>query len=1055
MNISEMKTKTFWKGEAEVSGLVKDQEQSYHTTIYVKGSQLRDYSCSCAEGNSFRGPCRHAKALWEAYEKGYSQEGRPVYTDQEIRTLVREYTNREVAQIIREREEGEIRLQPLLLIDRRERRLKLEFKIGRERMYLLKDLTAFARSMENGALAEYGKSLSFHHSLEAFAPESRALAEFVVETVNTYQEYYSQFRKTAYEARPVLRELTVSRENMDRFFSMIMDRPVDASIQGGREERFFVSHLNPDFKVAVKSKSRDGISVSLKGYRFSFAGERHLYLESQGSICRCDEECSRVMGLFVEKMAPLPEQTAAVNNRDVPLFYERVLKKIERYAVIESQEIDWSRYQPEPLKARFRFESRGNGEIVMEPLLSYGDFSFCPMEDELVPRSICRDVPGEFRISQTITRYFKYKEPEGTRLVIRGDEDAVYQLLKDGIDEFRQLGEVYISDEVKKWRIRKGEGIKASVSFAGGWLDLKIEADGMSGAELAKVLGAYRQKKKYYRLKNGEFLQLESGGLLTVARLSEDLAISKTELQNGQVRLPAYRALYLDYLFKEEPGLSFYRDQLFKAVVRGMKGIEDAGYQVPSSLEPVLRGYQKYGYRWLRTLDDGHFGGILADDMGLGKTVQIIALLLAVYGSGEGKDSPPSLVVCPASLIYNWEHEFHKFAPELSVCTVAGNAAERRSLLQKAAAPGEEEIPKVFITSYDLLRRDIVLYDGLSFRFQIADEAQFIKNAGTQNARAVKKIHSQTRFALTGTPVENRLGELWSIFDYLMPGFLFSYQRFRRDFEIPAAKEGREEALRSLKRLAGPFILRRVKKDVLKELPDKLETVVYSKMGKEQRELYAASASLLKERLESGAEEGGTLQILAGLTRLRQICCDPRLCYENYKGESAKLETCMELVINGVAGGHKILLFSQFTSMLELILERLEKAGIESFLLTGDTPKEKRLHMADAFQKEGPPVFLISLKAGGTGLNLTAADTVIHYDPWWNLAAQNQATDRSHRIGQDKQVSVFQLITENTIEEGILKLQQAKDRLAGQVVEGQGITLSSLTPQEVVRLLGQ
>ena len=426
-------------------------------------------------------------------------------------------------------------------------------------------------------------------------------------------------------------------------------------------------------------------------------------------------------------------------------------------------------------------------------------------------------MPEEFRISQTIAKYFQYKEPEGKKLVIRRDEDALYRLLLEGIDEFRQLGDVYLSEEVRQWKIRKAGGVRVGVKAAEGWLDVKIEADGMSGAELAKILSAYKQKKKYYRLKNGEFLQLESDGILAVAKMAGDLAFGRNEIAAGHVQLPYYRALYLDHLFKEEPGVPFYRDQAFRAVIRGMKSVEDAEYQIPTQLDPVLRGYQKYGFRWLKTLDVGRFGGILADDMGLGKTVQIIALFADEYGRQEEQEKGlVSLIVSPASLVYNWEHEFQKFAPKLPVVTVTGTAKEREQILEQAEQDVQAGKQRILITSYDLLRRDIGRYENLTFRFQIIDEAQFIKNAGTQNARAVKKIRSVTRFALTGTPVENRLGELWSIFDYLMPGFLFSYQRFKKDFEIPLVKEKDEEVLTSLKRLTSPFILRRIKKDVLK-----------------------------------------------------------------------------------------------------------------------------------------------------------------------------------------------------------------------------------------------
>ena len=483
-----------------------------------------------------------------------------------------------------------------------------------------------------------------------------------------------------------------------------------------------------------------------------------------------------------------------------------------------------------------------------------------------------------------------------------------------------------------------------------------------------------------------------------------------------------------------------------------MKAVEDSDFAVPSCLQTVLRGYQKLGFRWLRTLDSYGFGGILADDMGLGKTVQMIALFVDEYASGKDAGTKErSLIVCPASLVYNWENEFQKFAPMLKVQAVAGTAQEREEVFASLDEGGQ-----VLITSYDLLKRDMKHYESMSFRFQVIDEAQYIKNAATQSARAVKAIRARTRFALTGTPIENRLGELWSIFDYLMPGFLFTYAHFKKIYESPIVRESDPEAVSNLKRLIGPFVLRRVKKDVLKELPDKLETAVYSRLQGQQKELYTANAAKLKEELESGGDavyEKGKIQILAELTRLRQICCDPALCYENYRGGSAKLETCMDLIRNGVNGGHKILLFSQFTSMLRIIEKRLSQEEIACYTLTGSTPKEERLRMVDSFHTDPVPVFLISLKAGGTGLNLTAADMVIHYDPWWNVAAQNQATDRAHRIGQEKQVSVFKLITKGTIEENIMVLQESKKNLADQIIAEGAVSLSSLTREDLVKML--
>lgn len=1056
MKIRELTVNTFWKGEVGVRGLVEDNGKEYRVQLYGKGSAVRDYSCSCPEGNSWRGMCPHAKALWEAYQKKEKNQGGSgsglVFTSQEVRTMIREYTNREVARIQLEGQEGAVRFLARLSISGGGKEIRAEFKVGREKQYVIRDLTAFAQAMNHGTYVEYGKNFAFYHSLDAFTPESRPLVEFVVELVNVYRDYYAQFRRTSFDSHPPLRELNLSRENRDRFFAIVAGQilEVENGLKGKRNLQ--VCSQNPRFYVQVQRQGRDGFSVSFDPKSFLFFGEKCLYVGDEERIYCCDEECSRVMGVFAAQMSQSVKHTVTVNQKDIPLLYERVLRRIEPYCVFQDEEINWEEYRSEPLKAEFRFTSEEPGEITMEPVLSYGEYTFHPIEDETLPRTVCRDVPGEFRISQLIARYFRYKEPEGKKLVIRGDDEAMFRLMESGMAEFAQLGNILVDDSVRHMRILPPLSVRTSVSMNGGWLDIRLDMDGLTASDLEQILKAYQGKKKFYRLKSGEFLKLQDDGLLAVARLGEGLDLDSKKLASGHLSLPGYRAFYLDSLFKEGPGITFYRDQLFKAVVRGMKAVEDSDFAVPSCLQTVLRGYQKLGFRWLRTLDSYGFGGILADDMGLGKTVQMIALFVDEYASGKDAGTKErSLIVCPASLVYNWENEFQKFAPMLKVQAVAGTAQEREEVFASL-----DEGCQVLITSYDLLKRDMKHYESMSFRFQVIDEAQYIKNAATQSARAVKAIRARTRFALTGTPIENRLGELWSIFDYLMPGFLFTYARFKKIYESPIVRESDPEAVSNLKRLIGPFVLRRVKKDVLKELPDKLETAVYSRLQGQQKELYTANAAKLKEELESGGDavyEKGKIQILAELTRLRQICCDPALCYENYRGGSAKLETCMDLIRNGVNGGHKILLFSQFTSMLRIIEKRLSQEEIACYTLTGSTPKEERLRMVDSFHTDPVPVFLISLKAGGTGLNLTAADMVIHYDPWWNVAAQNQATDRAHRIGQEKQVSVFKLITKGTIEENIMVLQESKKNLADQIIAEGAVSLSSLTREDLVKML--
>lgn len=499
--------------------------------------------------------------------------------------------------------------------------------------------------------------------------------------------------------------------------------------------------------------------------------------------------------------------------------------------------------------------------------------------------------------------------------------------------------------------ILKKVKVSVGVSVSGGLLDLNITTDDVSGKELLDILKNYQLKKKYYRLKNGEFVDLQEQNLEMLAELMKTLQLSPKEFVKGKMHIPAYRTLYLDQMLENNESIYSNRDRHFREIVKGFKTIKDADFEEPESLSGIMRNYQKNGYKWLRTLEAWKFGGILADDMGLGKTLQVIAVLLAAK---EEKQSGTSLVVAPAR-----------------------NA-------------------DVLVTSYDLLKRDIDQYDQKEFLYEIIDEAQYIKNHTTAAAKA------------------------------------------------------------RLQKMVSPFILRRLKEDVLKDLPEKLEEIRYVKFEDTQQKLYDAQVLHMKEKLASqdeGEFNKNKLWILAELTKLRQICCSPSLCFENYRGESAKADACMQLIQSAIDGGHRMLLFSQFTSMLAILQDKLEKEGIEYFIITGETSKPKRQELVKKFNAGKTPVFLISLKAGGVGLNLTGADVVIHYDPWWNLAVQNQATDRVHRIGQTKKVTAYKLIARNTIEEKIQKLQETKRDLAEQIIGGEMGQLGSMSREDLLELL--
>mgnify|MGYP005857086915 CR=1 FL=1 len=1073
MKIIKMSVDTFWKGEVRVQGQIEDETKVYQTRIFIKGSQIYDYSCSCAEGNSFRGPCVHAKALQEAFARQQKAEHTPpVSTSPEIRMMIREYTNREVARILGEEEREPVYLHPYLQIRRGE--VLLEARIGREKRYIVKNLLEFAQAVHSGKRVEYGKGMAFEHVPSAFAPESRPFLDLLLEEADSYIRHYEEMRGHAGLPLPVMRALTLGSAARDRLFDLLEGKEVQTEDEKGAERVCRVERKDPRFPVEVEARG-DGIAVTVPSALTSFRGEQRLYVADGLHLFGCSELYTETMGVFLEQMeqggrecgSRKEKRELLVGSRDIPLFYARVLEGMEALGILQSPEIDWEKYRPEALKARFEFDSDSPDELRLRPTLSYGDFTFSPLADEHVPREICRDVPAEFYISRLITRYFSYWEDESGELVIRGDEEALYQVLSEGMPQFQEVGEVWLSESVRHLRVLPPPEVSMGVSLGGGWLDLKIETAGIDPAELLQVLSEYRQKKKYYRMKNGEFLQLSGGGLQALDSLTADLGLTKSEFQAGEAKIPAYRAFYLDSLSGDGRMKLFQRDEAYGMMVRDLKTAQSVSYAVPAVLEKTLREYQKIGYTWMRTLARYHFGGILADDMGLGKTLQVIALLTAFYqekteqkaagNEGSGSELPlPSLIVCPASLVYNWGQEFARFSPEIRVLLIAGTAKERQEQLEEQMRMEASEGAQVIITSYDLLKRDRAAYLGRTFEYEIIDEAQVIKNAKTQGAKAVKEISANARFALTGTPVENRLSELWSIFDFLMPGFLYGYRKFRERYELPIVKNQDPEALAALRRMTGPFVLRRLKKDVLRELPGKEERIVYSAASGRQQKLYTASALKLKEALAGGAWSGnGKLEVLSQLMRLRQICCDPALCFEDYTGESAKLETCVSLIASASAAGHKILLFSQFASMLERIQERLLQEGISSHLLVGATPKEERSRMVQAFASDEVPVFLISLKAGGTGLNLTAADIVIHYDPWWNVAAQNQATDRAYRIGQEKPVTVYKLILKDTIEENLLKLQNAKLALAAQVVSEGMVSLGDLSQNELMELFEQ
>ena len=622
-------------------------------------------------------------------------------------------------------------------------------------------------------------------------------------------------------------------------------------------------------------------------------------------------------------------------------------------------------------------------------------------------------------------------------------QEAIFNFVSEGLQHLQELAEVYLSNDFKRMTPRKPK-FAGKMRLNGSALELKFTQDDEPAQEILAIMEALARRRRYFRLKDGSFLDLSAMDEWlpladSIFEAAQAEGAESVAMGDDTIRLQAYRACYLQSLL-ESLGLPIEVDEKTQATVRLLTDpgkVQDV--KLPDGLS--LRPYQERGFQWLLALDRLHMGGVLADDMGLGKTVQVIALLMATRQEGQ-----VSLVVAPTTLTYNWLSELGRFAPDLSVMVLGGSAAQRASQIRHVKEAHDVD---VLITSYPLIRQDIEQLTTIEFRFAILDEAQHIKNAGSKGAQAVRQLQAQTRFALTGTPLENGVGELWSIFNFVLPGYLLSYSAFLRRYQDGTDAE-------DLRRRISPFLMRRLKKEVLTELPDKIESVFTAQMSPEQAKVYEATMMRLRQRVDSivkekGFERGRT-EVLAAITQLREICCHPSLVLDDYTGTSGKLDMLLDMLPEAIAKGRRVLLFSAFTSMLKILRRELDDAGYETMYLDGDTPAQRRVEMAEQFNAGQGQIFLISLKAGGTGLNLTGADMVIHYDPWWNPAAEDQATDRAYRIGQTRKVEVIRLVTHASIEEQVVALGQRKKVLFDQLIKPGESMVGGLSPQEIMSL---
>lgn len=736
------------------------------------------------------------------------------------------------------------------------------------------------------------------------------------------------------------------------------------------------------------------------------------------------------------------------SKKTVAKFAHNILPKFEQTKfILVSGTDELKAILPPEAHFLFKLDYRV-GSILCVARVQYGDAQY--ELNQGYTEEDRRDVEKETAAWKHINTYFSDYQ-HGRYVLSNEDSDAVQAFLDDGINELKRLGEVQITANFRSLLkgIKINLDVGVGINLTNELLDIDLADQKMSWEDIQAALKAYQEKRKYFVLQNGMLAKAEQPTIEQLAQTLHDLGISFRDFIHGKLHLPAYRAFYFAKQMKAANALHFSTNESFNTLINDLAKNQLKQNQIPVSLQNILRPYQKIGFNWLSTIVNYKFGGLLADEMGLGKTLQIITLLLA--RKEKMQNQLPSLIVAPASVIYNWQAEVKKFAPSLNVALLDGTKKERERLLLDAKKYD------LLISSYQSLNRDLEAYQNLTFDVEVIDEAQNIKNQQSVTAKTVKVIKAHHKLALTGTPIENKLSELWSIFDYLMPGFLGSYPDFRKKYELPIVKEQDKEAEDQLANMVIPFILRRLKKDVLRDLPDKDEEIVPVKMNKKQADLYNMQTQKIIAQLNGQGDEDfkrSRFQILAQITKLREICCDPHLLYENYHGKSNKLIATIELIKNNLANGHKILLFSQFTAMLDILHENLARLRIPLFTITGSTPKAKRQEQVQKFNRMAQPgVFLISLKAGGTGINLTGADVVIHYDPWWNLAAEKQATDRAHRIGQKHSVKIYKMVTEDSIEERIIALQQKKAELADIILQNDQIADATMSKGDLLKIL--
>lgn len=908
--------------------------------------------------------------------------------------------------------------------------LGISLKLGKRdqsRNYVVKNIYRFLQSYQEEKKLLVNKQYQFQLGTEAFTPDENSLLQELAGLAAT-QELIGQtgiLNKGKLDKKYLMLPVALGRQLLEAMSELGGILQLDTG-----KISPIVFHEGTPLHFSV-TKDAEGFRLTCDRRFDALFSHYHWGVVDQQLYALTPRQVE--INLVLEQLLKrLPTAEIHYPQKELSVLFMQVLPLLRQLGEVSVEEVVYDYISDQPLTVQFILRKK-QGKVQVQLDYQYGTvvFSSDPKHTKEPAKGqgeVLRDYQKEERARHLLQqlgyrpndRGFEKELPSGI---------GVFDLFTKEVPALRQIGEVLMGKKLRELYLdAKNHPPKLTVDQEGSWLDIQFDISGIDQKEIDAVLASLLANDRFYTLENGQVITFDSEEYQETSKALKSLREQLTSSQ-GHVQLPLSQGLALEErLDKDHVTFS----EAFHGMVKDLLHPEEFPAKLPGGLNADLRSYQVTGFRWLKMLSHYHFGGILADEMGLGKTLQAITYLLSEKQAGELQ----GLIISPASLTYNWQQEFRRFAPELTTQVVSGNQNERQRLLAQPA--------DVYITSYASLRQDIEVYRERFITHLILDEAQMVKNSTTKTAHALRSLSIDKRFALSGTPIENNLEELWSLFQMIMPGFFPTRQKFR------------ELAPEEVAKMIRPFVLRRDKKTVLHDLQDKRERNYYSGLTPEQKTVYLAYLHQMQEQIngmDSQAFRKNRIGILAGLTRLRQICCDPKLFLDDYEGTSGKLEQVKDLVVAAKENGRRILLFSQFTGMLDIIQEEFTKLGLTSFYLRGSTPPKERIEMVDAFNAGEKDVFLISLKAGGTGLNLTGADTVILYDLWWNPAVEEQAAGRAHRIGQQKVVEVWRLIAEGTIEERINLLQNEKRELFQKVISGNETQIQQLTEEDIRMIL--